>query len=391
MPVLRRLAASVSESALPGTTRPADFGPVAARAGGPLTLDWHAVFIDAAGRPMAGGSVTVQWYAIEIAADGSVLTPTAGAAVSVGVLQIKRKGFGTGLYPWCTVVASPPSVNPKMIVVTIGGDDDGDYSIHVVGDDEPLVYPASGDSEDDIRDGLIALFAGHPTLTAHIYGDGALYLTAAGGVDFEINLDSPGDVMTEEETAPYVPGAMYVEIHTTSSAAQEVNDDAIQAASEAGAAAALAAANLDYQSVYSADLAAIQYQVLQGTIPSDADVAAAVPPALQKYGGQFGDAATENEIIAAPTPGNRIAIYGWIATRDGDAIQLELRSGVIGANVALTGAPAKFTVGGGSAINLTPGMQPLWHGLPDEKIVLQRSAGSKPFHFAVWYRTVPPA
>jgi hypothetical protein len=253
------------------------------------------------------------------------------------------------------------------------------------------VYTASGDSEDDIRDGLIALFAGHPTVTAHIYGDGALYLDAAGGVDFEVNLESPGDAMTEEELAPYVPGAAFIEIHTTPSAAQEINDAAAEAAAQAGATAALQAANLDYQSVYGASIGAIAYQVLQGVIPSDADVAAAAPLALLKYGGQFGDAATENEIIALPPSGQRIAIYGWIATRDGSAMTIELRSGALGANTALAGAPAKFVIGGGSAINMTPGMQPLWHGAVDEKIVLQRSAGSQTFQFAVWYRSVPAA
>lgn len=394
--VLRRIPRSSGESAPSPTSLPKGLPWASARPGpAPLVVDWFVAWEDSTGKLMASGSATVQWYVVDWGADGGVNVSTLGPAVAATHHVLGHITVPTGMYAWPIATSmSAPSVTAKSEKITITGNADGTYSIAVIGEVDPYEFEASGNTNEEIRDGLVALFAAHPTLTVYASGDGEITVSAQqGGVDFEIDVDGPGDSMAEEPINPYTPGPSFLRIYTATAQAQAITVDAtaMENAAKAGAASALTDANLSYDNIAGAAASAIQTQVNNGVIPSDLDLDACKPPTLQKYGGEFGDAGTENEIISAPSPGNRIAIYGWIATRDGDAMQIELRSGSIGANTAMAGAPAKFTIGGGSAINLTPGMQPLWHGLPDEKIVLQRSAGSKPFHFAVWYRTVPPA
>lgn len=239
MPTLRRLAAAVSEVALPGNTRPPGFQGQGIRPGGAQTLDWHAVFIDTNGQVMAGGSqggsVAVQWYAVEIAANGAVTTPTLGSPATADALDIKRKAFGAGAWPWCTVQATPPNIAAKLVYVTVGDDDDGTYSITVTdseGPQAPVEYDATGKTVEEIRDELVALFVGHPTLTVYAGLDNFIIAVQAStpGYDFTLELSAPGDALTQQELTPNKAVAEFVEIRTTASAAVEADGDAVAAA-----------------------------------------------------------------------------------------------------------------------------------------------------------------
>lgn len=229
----RALSASVNESALPGDKKPAGFKGQGARPGGPMTWDWYAVFVDSEGKQMSGGSVTVQWYGVEVSGpvdSPTYTTPTIGAPVTCDSLAINRKGFGAGLWPWCTVTASAPVVAAKVIEVTIASAADGTYTIDLVdGDSNPIAtYPASGDNNEDIAIGLAASFSSPGLSAVASFIPGILLVSAdTGGVDFEIELTSPADDMTQSTTTPFTPGAASVEIRTTPSAAVEIDATAI--------------------------------------------------------------------------------------------------------------------------------------------------------------------
>ena len=90
----------------------------------------------------------------------------------------------------------------KVITITVGGNTDGDYSIQVNAD-TPQVYAASGKTQTQIRDALLALFVGNATVTGASVGANQLTLTAnAAGLDFDVTLASPGDVMTQAVSTP---------------------------------------------------------------------------------------------------------------------------------------------------------------------------------------------
>lgn len=255
MAAFRTLAQNANESALPGNTKPLGFKAAGVRPGGALTWDWYAAFVDTDGKVMQGGSVIVQWYAVEIGGSANsptYTTPTNGAPVTTAALEINRKSFGAGLWPWCTVVATPPVVAAKLIYVTIGDDDDGVYSITVTdseGPQTPKEYDASGKTVEEIRDELVALFAGHPTLLVSAGLDPfiAAFQAATPGYDFSLELSAPGDALTQQTLTPNTAVAASVEIRATVSAAAEVDTSSIEAAIsgidiEGGAAAAITAA-----------------------------------------------------------------------------------------------------------------------------------------------------
>ena len=90
----------------------------------------------------------------------------------------------------------------KVITITVGGNTDGDYSTQVNAD-TPQVYAASGKTQTQIRDALLALFVGNATVTGASVGANQLTLTAnAAGLDFDVTLASPGDVMTQAVSTP---------------------------------------------------------------------------------------------------------------------------------------------------------------------------------------------
>ena len=233
MAVFRTVAANTSESALPGTTKPPGFKGAGVRPGGAITWDWFAVFIDSEGQQMQGGSVTVQWYGVEISGPAGAptyTTPTIGAPVTSTGLVINRKGFGAGLWPWCTVTATAPNIAAKVIEVTIATADDGTYSIDLVGgDSNPIAtYDAESENNEEIALGLAASFSSPGLNAVASFIPGILLVSAdSGGVDFEIELASPADDMTQSTTTPYTPAATTVEIRTTPSAAVEIDATAI--------------------------------------------------------------------------------------------------------------------------------------------------------------------
>mgnify|MGYP000582454005 CR=1 FL=1 len=95
----------------------------------------------------------------------------------------------------------------KVVRVTVGGTTDGNYSIQVDADD-PLVYAAAGKTAAEIRDALLALFAGHPTVSAATQGAASIDFTAVeAGYDFTLTLASPGGILTQTTQTPNVgPG-----------------------------------------------------------------------------------------------------------------------------------------------------------------------------------------
>lgn len=337
MPVFRRLAASVSETTLAGVGRPSGFGGAGPRAGGVTTLDWYAVFVDAAGRRMTGGEVTVQWYALDVAADGSVTAPTLGAEVAVDALEIKRKGFAATLWPWCTVVATPPTVEAKVINIDVGGSADGVYSIAVIGEEEPYEFTASSDSEDDIRDGLIALFAAHETLAAAIVGAGVLSLISDPGVDFEVELDSPGDTMTASEEAPYIPAPEFVEIVTAASAAVEVDSDAV----------AVAIAGVDFEAAAAA--AIVDACAVNGSIRTTVRPTGGGDGQVYVDGPDAGGGAAHYQIVGAQA--NRIFVQHFMISADKPitwSLWSASTAAILGPFPADTGQPpTEYTAGAG--------------------------------------------
>lgn len=106
---------------MPGNVRPSGFKGAGPRPGGPSIIDWYVVFTGADGKRLVGGSAVVQWYALEVAADKSVTSPVLGEAVETDALQVRSKGVGAGLWPWCTVVATPPMGAEFVEIVTTPG------------------------------------------------------------------------------------------------------------------------------------------------------------------------------------------------------------------------------------------------------------------------------
>lgn len=85
----------------------------------------------------------------------------------------------------------------KVVRVTIGAATDGEYSIQVEAE-TPLAYTASGNTVTEIRDALLALFAGHAVVSVASSGTDAIDFTAANaGFNFTLTLASPGDNMTQ--------------------------------------------------------------------------------------------------------------------------------------------------------------------------------------------------
>ena len=231
MAVFRTVAANTSESALPGTTKPPGFKGAGVRPGGAITWDWYAVFIDSDGQQMQGGSVTVQWYGVEIsgpAGTPTYTTPTIGAPVASAGLSFKRKGFGAGLWPWCTISATPPVIAPKSIYVEVNGFADGTYSIGVVGVGVAASHAAMGDDAATIATRLVMDF-NSAGLSAQATDWNWIVLVSANepGVDFELELISPDDDMVQVANAPLLAAPAIVEIRTTASAAVEIDSGVV--------------------------------------------------------------------------------------------------------------------------------------------------------------------
>lgn len=174
-------------------------------------------------------------------------------------------------------------------------------------------------------------------------------------------------------------------------AAQEAA--ALQAAAQAGAAQALVDANLSYDLVRTAAGEAIDAKFGDPVPvpPSAAEVAAAtaavVAPALQYHNGSFG-ADVDFTFTAAPASGNRLAIYGFIATGGIIQFNIEFRSGIGGMNSQFSPNPCIFTVGAGSSPSMTPGTQPLWYTANDQGLAVLKSS-TQTCHLQVWWRVVP--
>jgi hypothetical protein len=393
---LRRIPVSAGETTPAANKAPKDLLWSGPRPGtDALAVDWYVAWEDAAGNIMAGaGSAVVQWYLVDFETDGDVNTIVAGAAETVIAHTIKRIGVPVGMRHWPIAESmTAPTVAAKVEVVTITGSADGVYSISVIGEMDPYEFTASSNTNDGIRDGLVALFIGHPSLTVTAGDAGEVVIAATvGGEDFEIDVDGPGDSMTEETTAPFVSGAVYLLIYAAPTIATTIADAldaaAVQDAAAAGAAEALADANLSYDLVKSATAEVINLK-FGDPPPSEESIAAEVRPALLTFGASYG-VDVDVTFAAAPAAGNRLAIYGFIATAGLTQFDLELRSGVGGANSQIGANPCKFTVGAGSSPSMTPGTQPLWHTANDQGIAILKSS-TDTCHLQIWWKVVPNA
>lgn len=131
---------------------------------------------------------------------------------------MKALGFTSGdaHWKWVEHVFAQPSDSPvttviiarrlapvaKVVRVTVGGATDGNYSIQVNAD-TPLAHVAAGQTAPQIRDALLALFAGNTTVSAVTQGVASIDITAINvGLDFALTLASPGDVLTQTVQTP---------------------------------------------------------------------------------------------------------------------------------------------------------------------------------------------
>jgi hypothetical protein len=215
--------------------KPAGLAVTGPREGGPMRLEFRGVFIDADGAVLAGGHYTVQWYwiaypdaEVETARRRGPFAYRAQSGVATGTLDVEQElpaadDFAPGVsivlttpaWPWPQVTAfDPPDAVAQQVLVTVGSSADGTWSIQV-DEDEPLEFEASGDTAEDIRDGLLALFAAHPTLTASAGAevDELLLEAQVAGVPFTLTLDAPGDALTQETTEANVNAPAGFQLH----------------------------------------------------------------------------------------------------------------------------------------------------------------------------------
>jgi hypothetical protein len=407
-------AVDAVESALPGTTRPAGFEARTARPGVASTFAWWVAFYSEAGKPIAGGSATLQWYGVNVETDGTVTTPEIGGAVAAAALVTKTVTVAAGVWPWPRLTAiTPPVVAAKSIRVSIDDNADGDYSI-TVDEEDPVTYAAVGKTATEIRDGLVAGFAAHPTASAA--ADGAIELVITldtAGLDFELVLEGPvEDAMSQAEETPVLPVAATARLFMVESQAAGVDVDALAAAvvaavptaaevaaevdAEGGAAAAIAAASLpsaaDVATAVGAQAAcAAAIDAKLGDIAAavavevpDASVIEALvsPPATGPFKAGPLTGSTSYVILAA-VPGQVHTLYGYkIAATNKGAVATWV-SGV-------TDLTAPFNVPNGDTAVLAPGSRKSLVCGTNEALVLEVTDPTATVDITYWARTAAP-
>lgn len=307
----RSIPVDSPEAALPGTTRPAGFGPADPRPGSAAAIEWFAVYIDANGDAMIGGSATVAWYGVTF--DGSILTPAIGAAVVTNTLDTHKIEIGQGVWPWCRVTAmTPPAVAAKSIRVSVGGDGDGEYSIQVDATTAVAYTKLLGDTATDIRDGLLAAFAAHPTASAatDAVPEDLVVTALAAGVDFELTLVSPGDVLTQAEETPVVAVPAILRVYTAQATPSGIDDTALAGRVASEVAAPTAAEVATEVGAQAACAAAIAVAALATT----AGMAPVVAAAAEMTATEFSHLGADSEVEAvAAVPGYTIVVWGYEA------------------------------------------------------------------------------
>lgn len=371
-----------------------------------MASSWFAVYVDTDGQLMEGGSATIAWYGVTI--DGaSLMTATIGVSVATDTYETHKVEAAEGVWPWCRALAmTPPSVAPKSIDVTLSGTDDGDWSIQVDAT-TAVTFAASGNATSEIRAGLVAAFAGHPTATAvDVNADTLRVMYSTAGQDFELTLSAPGvGEMTQEEFSPVVAIAETLRIYTAPATPSGIDDAAlasvvageivvpttaeIATAVAAPSASAIANEINAQQACYNAVSQAAQDDVFP-IPPTASEIVTAIHGSgyRGRYGGNFGGADTEIQ-VASVSAGSHIEVLGWVATGTATQQSVELRSGTANAsNTSFSPGPADFYVGAGSSVSLPEGDIALWRTNDDEGLVLKKTTlvGLK---CVVWYRTVP--
>lgn len=110
--------------------------------------------------------------------------------------------FSQDLVPDYAIVARRATKVAQVNTYTVGGTTDGTYTITLDGADAS--FAASGNTETEIRDGLIAAIGALPLAsyytTATVSTDALTVTAANAGLGFTSSVDSPGDVLTQVAT-----------------------------------------------------------------------------------------------------------------------------------------------------------------------------------------------
>lgn len=242
-PALLRTLSLTPDGTMPADQLPpglAELGVAAARKGGPIVFEWRIEFVDDDGAIVVGGTegspdpgtATVAWHSIryrdpellEALLSGpyafrsppAIETQALIAPLEVDGSELTSTTLPAGAWAWPRLTAiTAPEVLPKSIRLTVGGTGDGTWSI-AVDAEEPLEFAASGDTAEQIRDGLVALFVGHETVTAEaddVETDELVITAIALGDDFALTLDSPADALTQAAEQPVGTAATGVRVY----------------------------------------------------------------------------------------------------------------------------------------------------------------------------------
>jgi hypothetical protein len=237
--IIREFPVSGDADAAPVDRVPAGLPVSSARMGGPILIEYKVKFVDADGTEVVGGTIeapstgsaTLQWHGIAFtsaeynAARSTWPWPSkpSPAGPKVSTLAIDGSSSHTAgvarplkvrgpVWPWPEFTAiTPPTVLGKVVVVTFPlVTPDGTYSIQR-DEEDPVEYAAVGTDWRTIIANLLAGFGDDEVVTVEAnYDDRELTFTSAAGVDFDLTLVSPGDIVTQADDP--VPEGMGVAV-----------------------------------------------------------------------------------------------------------------------------------------------------------------------------------
>lgn len=354
-----------------------------------MASSWFVVFYDTNDAPMIGGSATVAWYGVAFE-NGAILTPAIGAAVVTDALDTHKIEAGEGIWPWCRVTAmKPPVVTAKSIRVSVGGDGAGDYSIQVDAETAVSYTWTLGDTATDIRDGLVAAFAAHPTATAEADAvpEDLVVTLIAPGEEFVLTLVSPDDVMTQAEETPVIAVAATARIFVAQATPSGVDDVALagRVAAEVDApTAAEVATAVGAQAACAAAITAAGLATASGLAGVVASVSALTETAISHLG-----ADAEVEVVAA-IPGYTIVVWGYEALQFSatTAVEWRLSSGIAVEDVGNVDVIRMGKIAPLGSRIFPPGSRALFAGEPSCAIFSKKDTGVD-ITGTVWWTSVP--
>lgn len=366
-----------------------------------MASSWFVAFYDTNGAPMIGGSATVAWYGVEF--DGAaILTPEIGDAVVTDALDTHKVEAGEGVWPWPRVTAmTPPTVAAKSIRVSVAGDGAGDYSVQVDAETAVTYTWTLGDTATDIRDGLVAAFAAHPTATAvaDAVPEDLIVTLLVPGVDFALTLVSPDDVMAQVEETPVVAVAATARIFVAQATPSGIDDaalagriatevaapTAVEIAAEVDApTAAEVATAVGAQAACAAAITAAGLATAAGMAGVAASVASLTEAAISHLG-----ADAEVEVVAA-IPGYTIVVWGYEAFQFSatTAVEWRLSSGIAIEDVGNVDVIRMGKIAPLGSRIFPPGGRALFAGEPSRAIFSKKDT-SVDITGTVWWTSVP--